>query len=780
MASDSEPIKYSDLAEEGALTQFLADVNAGTEGLKKFEEASQKIISLYKNGAKTTVKGLAGIDDKSVDTITKYDAALRKLQETEKGISQQEKEILYFREKEKAIRKERENAIRNEVKAQMAAKGSIAEMRAELAKLNAEYVKMAGSTKEEIKLRDEQGKKILELSDKIGTLEEKTGNHHRSVGNYQKGLKGLSGVLLEVAKAFGINTEVLERLEEGQKLLFKSAKEAKEAVHHLGLSHKANAAAATEEAAAEKASTVAKSASIPVIGLVIAAVVALTGIILEYAAASREAKLEEMERSAAMDGTIILNKEARDAYNEHLMAVQDLADGYKVLRGEMTEFDAELSKITRETILEATNLMNEGIAKEQEARKKQLTDYLRDYINIITLGNSAILGLEGSTETARKRAEKAREERMQSVQDAIRKGRDKAAAAQLEQDKKHEEERRKVADDAEKKRIEDYKKRQEARLKLHEGINDALAKIEEEKNKKNKRDDDQAIKDWIGAKRGQYEWDAEQLAIRQKKEEALRKERIERLIQEQEMIVNYTFQALNAKLEKQKQYNQYELSMIDSQLQAQIALAQAGQENLLDQTLKAKAENIAEQKELDRKARLEKEAQQLAEIFLEYEKAYAKEGPAAAQKALADTLIAKGIAAGISAAFAEEGGILGDTLDTDYKLFSKKHKTGKEVVVQAQEGEGFISLKDMANLKQGILPGWMKKLYNPQMIAIPGTGQHQVNVLAEKLTDLERALRNSPRYIIHPSLKNGISITHEENGISRTSDIKSNPIIRRS
>lgn len=884
--ADAKPLKYEELAEVGAFEKFIGNIGISEEKIKSLESA---VVSLKKElggSARKSSAQFTGADDKSIDTIRKLQQEIDRLRKAEKGLTEAEKMLAYVKEKNRVLDKQALDAIKANVAVQNTARGSIAEMRAELKKVTIEWENLkdaAGANAEQFKKLSDRK---LELTNKLKALEEATGDHRRSVGNYQKGLKGLSSVLLEVARAAGLDTEVIEGLKEAHKELFKIGKELKEGLHGLGIGHKQAGKAATEEAAATVVANQAKSASIPIIGWVAAGIATLTAIVYAYIQASKEAKLEEMERSRAADGTIIINKELRDVYNENIIAIKETSLAYKLLRGEISDYDADIERLKAKTIVDITNAMNEGKAKAQEAGTKGWKDWAADLMRgmyaPLTMGLSLLFDsgdemaeerrkkveeenekyydqLERQAQEAGKKIELAKieaqiqanynnamklidqqrqldeihgEERIKvyrrylirqrelAIKEAIRRNKDISAAElqtiRNEYNLRIEELKRREAEEGARK-MQSMQKQAKEQEQLESEIIQRNLEVQREKMEELLRLQEQAAKDHVlilqveasraervrkdsfverlKAARAEYELilndekssHAEKVKAHEdfeKKKSDISKEyeqkRVNDMVAFQKQVTDYFDQAFNRRIEMQRNALQYETQLIDSEIQQQLALAQQGQENILGETIKAKAESLAKQKELDRKAQREKQILQMAEIFMEYEKAFIAQGAqSASAKALIKTLEAKGIAEGLAAAFAEEGGILGQDLATDYKLFSKKHKTGQEVVVQAQKGEGFVSLKDMEALKRGMIPEWMSKVYNPEFDTAIGASvvpAAQINELKETVREFKKVIEDRPSIEIGQDLLGNLVIKKGQNGryqhyIQRQSEI---------
>lgn len=130
--------------------------------------------------------------------------------------------------------------------------------------------------------------------------------------------------------------------------------------------------------------------------------------------------------------------------------------------------------------------------------------------------------------------------------------------------------------------------------------------------------------------------------------------RFERELKLLDKYTDAVFDGLEERRQKQQDAISRELSDIDKSIQLQQQLAVQGLDNTLEFQEKRRAEALAKKAELDKRASRQKEAQDLAEIFLEFVKGFAKTGDInAPAKALAETLLAKGISKAIAGNFAE-------------------------------------------------------------------------------------------------------------------------------
>ena len=161
---------------------------------------------------------------KGLQSIVELKGTIAKLKEEQKALNtstlEGKKQFEAYNATIKALTKEQkslENSIEKTAASFQAEEGSIAKNRAELSRLNAEYIKLGNPTKE-------QTKKIKDLTDRLKEQESAIGNNSRNVGNYkeaiqeianstgifgaqlsqaQNSFKGLSSGLGTAAKGFG-------------------------------------------------------------------------------------------------------------------------------------------------------------------------------------------------------------------------------------------------------------------------------------------------------------------------------------------------------------------------------------------------------------------------------------------------------------------------------------------------------------------------------------------------------------------------------------------------
>lgn len=130
------------------------------------------------------------------------------------------------------------------------------------------------------------------------------------------------------------------------------------------------------------------------IGLLVAALTVLGTIVAAYISETEASKKAEIERSKAIDGTIIKSKELRDAYNESLVALREVENAYKVLNGQITELEANLDNIEQKSKISIQNIKNDTNAQLAEASASW-----KEYLAII--GSSTGLFTRAEVDNAR-------------------------------------------------------------------------------------------------------------------------------------------------------------------------------------------------------------------------------------------------------------------------------------------------------------------------------------------------------------------------------------------
>ena len=171
-------------------------------------------------------------------------------------------------------------------------------------------------------------------------------------------------------------------------------------------------------------------------------------------------------------------------------------------------------------------------------------------------------------------------------------------------------------------------------------------------------------------------------------------------------------QGLAERAQKQQDADQKEIDMRKKNSDRQLQLAMAGKENALAQEEAQLAKAEKRKMEDAKKAQKQQEAIELAKVFLNLMAEYSKSEPnGATAKALAMTLVAKGISKAIAGAFADGvenlAGAGTETSDSNLALLSKG-----ESVVTAKGTRDNPGLATAMN--KGMVDEYFQQVYLPQ------------------------------------------------------------------
>ena len=240
------------------------------------------------------------------------------------------------------------------------------------------------------------------------------------------------------------------------------------------------------------------------------------------------------------------------------------------------------------------------------------------------------------------------------------------------------------------------------------------------------------------------------------------------------------FKAYADRIIKQREINAQELSAIEKGIDAQMQLAVNGQKNTLDFMLRQRAEALEKQKALEKKANRQKEAQQIAELFLEFMKVYAGKdgGFGASAKALAQTVIAKGIASAISGTYHDgtddTGG--GGNMDNKGGMLAVLHP--HEGVVTRSANEKYKGVVNALNT--GTLDEYFRMNYNLSDRSKSQVVNDAQNImLSNKIDQLIGVVKNKTEWQISENLFGELIKVKKQNGIVQHTTVKSSPIIKR-
>lgn len=178
----------------------------------------------------------------------------------------------------------------------------------------------------------------------------------------------------------------------------------------------------------------------------------------------------------------------------------------------------------------------------------------------------------------------------------------------------------------------------------------------------------------------------EELEKKQEADKKLQeKARLDRIDQEKKML-EIIGKAYDDAFAKRKELAEQEIDLQEKSVDTQRNLAERGLANTLDFEEKRAAElRRKQQVEAERNKRIK-----LLETFLNALADFSKED---AKNALPKALLQVALATAASAAFAEEGGVIGEIKERSF--MGRRHRGGGDVLVHAQTGEGILPRDSM-------------------------------------------------------------------------------------
>ena len=769
---NSEKIEFDDFIAPDVAERLMSFID---QVQSKIKSASAEISSA---ASKLNGKTSGGIS--WLDTAKKESDALRRSTEQ---LTMAHGKLAEKIATNKAIISEVNAETKQQAKLNLTANDSLKAMEIELAKLRNQYASLGQAQRDNNKI----GGQILENINKqdvaVKNIRKSMGQHQLEVGNYAlaqtnlkgkvienaRALSGMAGILDILGRVLGVNTEQLQGLASVHTTLRELSRDLTHIKIGETVATEGHTAAVEAETVAEEEEAVAAGLSTGGIILLIAGVVAAGVAIYEYVGYLKEEKLQlEANQEVEKENLKILAESA----NLRAKTAKERADNQTdedVANNKITKAQGDKDKLWREredAVKEILDSQNESLQKLATAYGIDLNSYGqflgKKTAKEIKFDNESQAIKEASLERIRALnekyavdANKVDSDNKKVLKEAIKK--EKAELLDWQKEKND------INVEAHETNIENQKAGEDEWTKY-------LADIEAQRYK----DFLQSEKD--KTKEEQDYWTKQQAiadAARKKSKEAEQKLAEEQIKMEQSALTSIQ-QAEDAANLKKKNALAYQTSIIQDSLTQQGNLAAQGLANTYDFELKEKAKALDAQKKLDKKAAHEKEAMQLAEVFLEFEKVYAKDkNMGAAGKALAATLAAKGIASGLAAAFGETGGILGETLQPG-DVTNKRHASGNDMLLVAEKGEGLISVNDMNNLKYGILPSWMAN-------KMPDINQNYTvsnEEVVSGLKEVKKAVENNGIQIAR-NAEGDLVISTKQNGINTHRIQKTYPIIER-
>jgi hypothetical protein len=243
------------------------------------------------------------------------------------------------------------------------------------------------------------------------------------------------------------------------------------------------------------------------------------------------------------------------------------------------------------------------------------------------------------------------------------------------------------------------------------------------------------------------------------------KETVKDIVDNIKEMSDSIIQALILQSEAIQKSNDYKLTQQDRLIQEEEVLAERGLQNTLAFQVRQRSEIEKQQLAETQKQKHLKELELLVNSVAEF----AKKDPS--------TAIAKGLALvaatrAAEAVFAEEGGIIGKTTDTALLGpwgATKKHKSGKDRILIAEEGEGILSVNEMNNLGAvnfSMLKHYLKKPLNERGLGGMTVGL-DVTGVESRLDNVEKAIKNIPQININWDEHGNMVEAKIQNGIKK-------------
>jgi len=728
-----------------------------------------KLEQGFKSIAQTTAGGISKNDPTSIDDLKKQQELNEKLAKTLEGLTDVQKQNLIIQEKIKQLTTERNNKIKQEVILSTQLKGSLASLKAELNLISNAWNKASASERGNENVTGSLAQKKRILTEQIKKLEFATGSYSRNVGNYTKsfvtlakGLGGITGIVGALGNAIGFNTDAIQNASAIAHEFVAFSKNVKHAKELETVATETNTVAQETNTVVTNTST--KATGVYGVALtVVSGIARATGLSMAVSWALATAGI-----SVLIAGIVALTvylkhqREETEALAEKEKALQQGRDSRAVKRDaqDQMELDNMQFKLDRRkkegaTLEEINQLENQLLDikirqnAEDEIKFRHPTDVdgLKKYQDILVEGNKLqneqiLLNVKEAKTIKEKNKEKEKEVDLE--------------LQELELNYK-----------LRKQGEEENKLWKSSHTNMAVVINDTKM-LTTEYDRLNK-----TRAGLIGDKSKSAKASSEKDLDEEQKKNLKR-------IEDAKKMEETIFKAYADRIIKQREVNAQELSEIERGIDAQMQLAVNGQKNTLDFMLRQRAEALEKQKALEKKANRQKEAQQIAELFLEFMKVYAGKdgGFGASAKALAQTVIAKGIASAISGTYHDGTDDTGDGGNMDNKggMLAVLHP--HEGVVTRSANEKYKGVVNALNT--GTLDEYFRMNYNLTDRSKSQIVNDAQNImLSNKIDQLIGVVKNKTEWQISENLFGELIKVKKQNGIVQHTTVKSSPIIKR-
>jgi len=800
--AEGKKIKYEDLFDpklDDQVKQLEATFTSLKDSLKEFAAVAGKEIKMTGMKTPEDMQKLAkGIND--VETAAK---SLKIVEDEEI------KAKLRWTEAER----ERTAALKAQVKEDKAAEGSINQLRARLSAVTLEWAKLSKEERENTKAGKDIVNSKKQLTEELKKLEAATGDHRRNVGNYTEALKGVPGPMggiinsaISMGKelwALAMNpVAVTITAIVGSLYLLYEAFTFTDTGSNKMKAMMTNLSDGFDNLKFKLGSMLTGEGGFQ--GVIDALAQMTTGFNSSATAAQVYVnaldEVEDRETAYISKSAENRNKIARlefiaaDPKELKARRIQALDDAIRLQEEEAKKavefakqkYDAEVFRIASSMKIKEEEIKRivalDDVQQMNEAKKNKTIRDLMEFdggerLKLLEEMNAAVT----DADTKQYEETKANNKKKEKLLMDLEKIEDDARKKRLEAEKK--------ASDEAKKRADEEKKRQADLLAFYnKSIDEQIFALETQRMDKQNKNELMYV-DQIDFENRLYAWRIQKAGLSYDELERLRveheaklkeitenggdggeafklllKERQDYLdaqktqLEQQredikkasEDILKAVEDGLKERAKLQADADQKAIDNQKKQVERQAQLAAQGRENSLAaeeaQLARAERKKIDDQK----KAQKQQEALELAKVFLNLVAEYSKENPNnATAKALAMTLIAKGISKSIAGAFAT--GVEGldgegtETSDSNIALLSKG-----ESVITARGTKSNPGLATAMNT--GTVDEYFKDVYMPQFASsnrldIPKA--EQVNnalfkVLNHKLESLESAIREKP------------------------------------
>ncbi len=196
--------------------------------------------------------------------------------------------------------------------------------------------------------------------------------------------------------------------------------------------------------------------------LMVTAIAALTAAAIALGRALSKTTEESNVLNTSIDGTRHATVEAVNAHNEHIWALQRLEDEYKVLRGELSQYDADLREINRQRqkeLIEAEQQMRQNAESEITLWTKIKAAVATQFGGMVGAAKVYTNAMQGTIEDGAQRIKEINER-----YDAIERNRKEK---EIQDAKKREEEKQRQLAEAVKKGEEDIARYMEQKTKAY-------------------------------------------------------------------------------------------------------------------------------------------------------------------------------------------------------------------------------------------------------------------------------------------------------------------------